>query len=90
MDAVEMAQNAGYRAVISHRSGETEDAFIADLALQPVQARSKPEHPADRIEMQNTINCSGLQNSLKNRQFRRILAGKGERTAFTAARNDFF
>lgn len=33
MDAVEMAQNAGYRAVISHRSGETEDAFIADLAV---------------------------------------------------------
>ena len=33
VDAVEMAQNAGYRAVISHRSGETEDAFIADLAV---------------------------------------------------------
>ena len=33
MDAVEMAQKAGYRAVISHRSGETEDAFIADLAV---------------------------------------------------------
>ena len=33
MDAVEMAQRAGYRAVISHRSGETEDAFIADLAV---------------------------------------------------------
>ncbi len=42
MDAVEMAQNAGYRAVISHRSGETEDAFIADLAVATVQARSKP------------------------------------------------
>ena len=33
LDAVEMAQKAGYRAVISHRSGETEDAFIADLAV---------------------------------------------------------
>ncbi len=33
MDAVEMAQHAGYRAVISHRSGETEDSFIADLAV---------------------------------------------------------
>ena len=33
MDAVEMAQKAGYRAVVSHRSGETEDAFIADLAV---------------------------------------------------------
>lgn len=33
MDAVEMAHHAGYRAVISHRSGETEDSFIADLAI---------------------------------------------------------
>jgi enolase len=33
LDAVSMAQNAGYTAVISHRSGETEDATIADLAV---------------------------------------------------------
>ncbi len=33
MDAVEMAHKAGYKAVISHRSGETEDPFIADLAV---------------------------------------------------------
>lgn len=33
MDAIAMAQNAGYRTVISHRSGETEDAFISDLAV---------------------------------------------------------
>ncbi len=32
-DAIEMARNAAYRAVISHRSGETEDTFIADLAV---------------------------------------------------------
>jgi enolase len=31
--AVEMAHKAGYRAVMSHRSGETEDATIADLAV---------------------------------------------------------
>lgn len=31
--AIEMAQKAGYRAVISHRSGETEDAVIADIAV---------------------------------------------------------
>jgi len=31
--AISMARNAGYTAVISHRSGETEDAFIADLAV---------------------------------------------------------
>jgi enolase len=32
-DAVELAQNHGYTAVLSHRSGETEDATIADLAV---------------------------------------------------------
>jgi enolase len=32
-DAVEMAKEAGYTAVISHRSGETEDATIADIAV---------------------------------------------------------
>ena len=33
LDAVERAQRAGYAAVMSHRSGETEDATIADLAV---------------------------------------------------------
>ena len=33
LDAVELAHRSGYRAVISHRSGETEDATIADLAV---------------------------------------------------------
>jgi enolase len=33
LDAVHMAQSAGYAAVMSHRSGETEDATIADLAV---------------------------------------------------------
>ena len=31
--AIEMAKEAGYTAVVSHRSGETEDTFIADLAV---------------------------------------------------------
>lgn len=33
MEAIELAHKNGYRAVISHRSGETEDTFIADLAV---------------------------------------------------------
>jgi len=33
LDAIELAKRAGYGTVISHRSGETEDAFIADLAV---------------------------------------------------------
>lgn len=33
LEAIRLAQRSGYRAVISHRSGETEDPFIADLAV---------------------------------------------------------
>ena len=33
LDAIEMAKRAGYTAVVSHRSGETEDATIADVAV---------------------------------------------------------
>ena len=33
LDAIQMAQQAGFAAIISHRSGETEDTFIADLAV---------------------------------------------------------
>jgi enolase len=33
LDAIAMAHAAGYATIISHRSGETEDAFIADLAV---------------------------------------------------------
>ena len=33
LEAVELAARAGYRSVISHRSGETEDATIADIAV---------------------------------------------------------
>ena len=32
-DLIELAQKNGYKAIISHRSGETEDSFIADLAV---------------------------------------------------------
>jgi enolase len=33
LEAIELAQQNGYNAIISHRSGETEDTFIADLAV---------------------------------------------------------
>ncbi|MGH7461340.1 MAG: phosphopyruvate hydratase, partial [Longimicrobiales bacterium] len=33
LEAIELARRNGYRYIISHRSGETEDAFIADLAV---------------------------------------------------------
>lgn len=46
MDAIEMAKCAGYRTVISHRSGETEDAFIADLAVAVNAGQIKTGAPA--------------------------------------------
>lgn len=46
MDAVRMAQHAGYTAVLSHRSGETEDTFIADLAVATNCGQIKTGAPA--------------------------------------------
>lgn len=57
MDAVEMAQKAGYRAVISHRSGETEDNFIADLAVATGAGQIKTGAPcrSDRNAKYNQL-----------------------------------
>jgi enolase len=41
LDAIEMAAQAGYSAVVSHRSGETEDATIADLAVATAATQIK-------------------------------------------------
>jgi enolase len=41
LEAIDMARRAGYTAVISHRSGETEDSFIADLAVATASGQIK-------------------------------------------------
>ena len=41
LDAIEMAHKAGWKAIVSHRSGETEDTFIADLAVAAGTGRIK-------------------------------------------------
>src|SRR5690606_18428270 len=46
IDAVEMAHRAGWTSVISHRSGETEDTFIADLAVATGAGQIKTGAPA--------------------------------------------
>jgi len=55
--AVEMAHKAGYRAVISHRSGETEDTFIADLAVAVGAGQIKTGAPCrtDRTAKYNQL-----------------------------------
>ena len=57
LDAVQMAQRAGYTAVISHRSGETEDATIADLvvATNAGQIKTGSASRSDRIAKYNQL-----------------------------------
>jgi len=55
--AVEMAHKAGYRAIISHRRGETEDTFIADLAVATGAGQIKTGAPCrtDRVAKYNRL-----------------------------------
>ena len=57
LKAVDMAHKAGYRAIISHRSGETEDTFIADLAVATGAGQIKTGAPArtDRVAKYNRL-----------------------------------
>ena len=56
-EAVEMAKRAGYTAIVSHRSGETEDSFIADLvvALETGQIKTGSMSRTDRICKYNQL-----------------------------------
>ena len=57
LEAVEMAKNAGYEAIISHRSGETEDTFIADLAVAVGSGQIKTGAPCrmERVAKYNEL-----------------------------------
>ncbi|MGZ3455000.1 MAG: phosphopyruvate hydratase [Polyangiales bacterium] len=57
LDAIRMAHQAGYRAIISHRSGETEDTFIADLAVatNAGQIKTGSASRSDRIAKYNQL-----------------------------------
>ncbi|HEY4602121.1 MAG TPA: phosphopyruvate hydratase [Cerasibacillus sp.] len=56
-DAIEMAKRAGYTSVISHRSGETEDATIADIAVATNAGQIKTGAPSrtDRVAKYNQL-----------------------------------
>ncbi|TMO65194.1 phosphopyruvate hydratase [Pseudoalteromonas aurantia] len=57
LDAIKMAQDAGFTAVISHRSGETEDATIADLAVGTAAGQIKTGSlcRSDRVAKYNQL-----------------------------------
>jgi enolase len=56
-EAIELARAAGYNAIISHRSGETEDTFIADLAVATQAGQIKTGAPSrsDRVAKYNQL-----------------------------------
>jgi enolase len=57
LEAIEMARTAGYTAVMSHRSGETEDVTIADLAVATGCGQIKTGAPSrsDRVAKYNQL-----------------------------------
>ena len=57
LDAIEMAKRAGYTAVVSHRSGETEDTTIADIAVATNAGQIKTGAPSrtDRVAKYNQL-----------------------------------
>jgi enolase len=57
LEAIEMARRAGFTAVVSHRSGETEDAFIADLVVATGTGMIKTGAPSrtDRVAKYNQL-----------------------------------
>ncbi len=75
-EAIEMAKRAGYTAVISHRSGETEDATIADIAVATNAGQIKTGAPSrtDRVAKYNQL--LRIEDELAN------VATYGGRSAF--------
>jgi len=57
MEAIDLAQRSGYHTIISHRSGETEDTFIADLAVAVNAGQIKTGAPcrSDRVAKYNQL-----------------------------------
>ena len=57
MEAIEMAKRAGWTAIVSHRSGETEDTFIADLVVATNAGQIKTGAPArtERVAKYNQL-----------------------------------
>ena len=66
LDAIKMARSAGYRAIISHRSGVTEDTSIADLAVATNAGQIKTGAPcrSDRVAKYNRLLRIGAENGL--------------------------
>lgn len=73
-EAIEMAKRAGYTAVVSHRSGETEDSTIADIAvgLNAGQIKTGSMSRSDRMA-RSTISCFALKSTSAPMPFIRVV-----------------
>jgi enolase len=74
LEAIEMAKSAGYRSVISHRSGETEDSTIADLAV------------ATNVGQIKTGSASRSERTAKYNQLLRIEEELGDAAIFAGVK----
>ena len=66
MDAIELAKKNGYTAVVSHRSGETEDTTLADVAVATNAGQIKTGAPCrtDRVAKYNRL--LNIENQLED------------------------
>ena len=66
LDCIDLAKRNGYKTIISHRSGETEDTFIADLAVAVNSKQIKTGAPCrtDRVAKYNRL--LNIENELEN------------------------
>jgi enolase len=64
LDTIDLARGAGYRRLISHRSGETEDTFVADLAVATGVGQIKTGAPPARSAWPSTTSsCASRRSS---------------------------
>ena len=73
LDTVELARTSGYRCFVSHRSGETDDTFIADLVVATETGQIKSGAPARG------------ERASKYNQLMRIEEQLGERARYAGA-----
>jgi len=72
LEAIKMAHKAGYTAISSHRSGETADTTISDLAVALNTCKSRQVLQVVRKELQNIINFSELKRNLAKVQYTQV------------------
>ena len=63
LEAIELARRYGYTSVISHRCGETEDTFIADLAVATGAGQIKTGSASRTDRIASTTSCCALRKS---------------------------